>query len=238
MYIGQLFISEDSLSQGFDWQNGARFPYVIPNLYVGVSTSYSGSVHNGNFNLKEDLIDCCSFTDGSGNEQSFGIVTEYWYDGLTALSANINFSAIKGDFSVRTVLPTREGEFVSDYGFNSTLKYLDLELLVRRRIGISHFSAGAGLNLGFLLTSEGVYTEQAVSDNVPFERRILSTGTIRDLRSFSLSPFVYLAYDANLGTGYYASPNLSLSYTLNSIIAEESWRRLSISFGIRIVRSI
>lgn len=235
-----IFVSSSliSISQGFDWQQGGRYPYEIPVFYVGINTSYNVNNHYGNFNFKEDFIECCKFTNGSGNGYRFGFIGEYWYDATTALSATIDYSETSGNFSIRSVLPTRTGDFISDYIYESSIKNINLELLARRRIKLSHFSYGAGLKFSYLINENNQYSEQSISNNVPFEKRIIASGTINDLNSLTISPVIFLSYDVSLGVGYYVSPNLSLSYNIISLIEDEAWRKLSFSFGIRILRNL
>jgi hypothetical protein len=227
-----------SNSQGFDWQTSGRMPYTIPNLFIGINTGYTYNNHYGEFNLKEDFVECCQFTTGSGAGYNFGLIGEYWYDGYTAFSAGLDFSTVGGDFTVQSVLPTKEGDFITEYGFNSTINYLNLEFGAKRRIYDTHITYGFGLRFSAVISSNSNYTEQAISNNVPFEKRTMNNGSIQDLNTLLLSPVLLIGYDASLGTGYYASPNISLAYNLNSVIEDEPWRRLSISLGIRIFRNL
>lgn len=227
-----------SYSQGFDWQTSGRLPYNVPQLFVGFSSNYAVNFHNGEFNLNEDFIECCNFTEGSGNGFSFGIKSEYWLDGLSAVSAGINFNNTRGEFLTRSVLPTRNGDFITEYGFNSDITNLNLEFLYRRRIKQTHFSIGGGIVFSALISSNSDYTEQALSNNVPFELRTINNGGINQLNSLLISPLIFFAYDVSLGIGYYASPNLSITYNLNSRIEDEPWRTFSLLFGIRIFRNL
>ncbi|MBX3044154.1 MAG: hypothetical protein KIT33_04235 [Candidatus Kapabacteria bacterium] len=229
---------QNIFAQGFDWQKGGRMPYQIPNLYAGISLKYSYNSHFGEFNFKENFIECCKFTEGSGSGFNLGLTTEYWYDSHTALMLDVNFSKINSEFAVRSILPTRGDDFITEYGFNSTLNMINIESGGRFRILNTHFSIGGVLRFSALVSSNSEYSEQAISQNVPFERRIIPNGSISELNSIVISPVVTFAYDAQLGTGYYATPNISLSYTLNSIIQDESLRRFGVEFGIRIMRSL
>jgi len=227
-----------SFSQGFDWQTSGRMPYIIPNLYIGINTGYSFNNHSGEFNLKEDFVECCQFTSGTGTGYNFGLAGEYWYDGYTAFNLVVDFTNAGGDFTIQSVVPTREGDFITEYGFNSSINYLNFEFGVKRRIYDTHITYGGGLRFSALISSNSNYTEQAISNNVPFEKRTINNGTIQDLNSLLLSPVLFIGYDASLGIGYYASPHLSISYNINSVIEDESWRRFSISLGIRIFRNL
>ena len=227
-----------SFSQGFDWQTSGRMPYIIPDLFIGLNTGYTYYNHSGEFNLKEDFVECCQFTSGTGRGYNFGLVGEYWYDGYTAFIATIDFSKVGGDFTIQSVLPTKEGDFITEYGFNSVINYLNFEFGIKRRIYETHITYGGGLKFSVVISSNSNYTEQAISNNVPFEKRTINNGAIQDLNSILLSPVLFIGYDASLGIGYYASPNVSLSYNLNSVIEDESWRRFSISLGMKIFRNL
>lgn len=235
-----LFSSMSSVSkaQGFDWQTGGRMPYNIPVIFIGINTGLSDVSHNGDFNLEEDMIECCKFKDGTGSSSQFGLSAEYWHDGYTAINSSLSYTTIKGNFTVRNSLPTRNGDFITDFGFNSTISYIEFEIGAKRRLFESHLSIGATLKFDVLLSGKSEYTEQAVTDNVPFEKRTILTGQIQNLHSVVISPSLYAAYDASLAVGYYASPYLSASYSLNSIVENEPWRRLSLSIGIRIFRNL
>ena len=235
-----LFSSMSSLSkaQGFDWQTGGRMPYKIPVLFIGINAGLSDVSHKGDFNLEEDMIECCKFKDGTGSSSQFGLSAEYWHDGYTAVNTSLSYTTIKGSFTVRNSLPTRNGDFITDFGFNSTISYIEFEIGAKRRLFETHISIGAALKFDVLLSGKSEYTEQAVSDNVPFEKRTILTGQIQNLQTVVISPSVFAAYDASLAVGYYASPYLSASYSLNSIIEDEPWRRFSLSIGIRIFRNL
>lgn len=223
-------------SQGFDWQKGGRMPYNIPENYIGGNVSIANVYHNGDFNLKEDLIECCNFEDGNGYKTNVGLTYEYWLEDFTSIIASISYSQISGNFIIRSSLPTREGDFITDYGFESDISYINFIIGGKRRILGTHLHFGASIEFAVLLSGKSNYTEQAISNNVPFEKRTILTGKIEELNSVLIVPALSIGYDANLGVGYYATPFLEASYNLNSVIENESWRRLSIVIGLRLMR--
>lgn len=232
-----LSISDEANSQGFDWQKGGRLPYQIPVFYFGVNTAYNLNLHNGEFNFQEDFIECCKFSTGNGAGFSIGFTGEYWYKPELAFSISLSYSQNNGDFEVQSILPTRDGDFITNYGYKSSIKNVNFDLSARHRISNSHFSFGAGLRFAAYISGTNEYTEQAITNNVPFEKRVIVNGMIKDTNPIIISPILFIAYDAPLGIGYYATPNISISYNANSIIEDEAWRMLSISLGVRILKS-
>jgi hypothetical protein len=237
-FVILIFSFSFSFSQGFDWQYSSRMPYTIPDFFVGLNVGYGSVSEIGDFNLKEDLIECCKFGSGDGKSYFFGITSEYWYDGYTSYNLGISYSASNSNFVIRSSVPTRNGEFVTDYGMNSTISYTNIDLGIKRRVFDTHFNYGGGLLTSILLSGNSAYTEQGISDNVPFEKRTISNGKIEELNGIVISPYIFAGYDADLGIGYYATPNISLSYNIISIVENDPWRRFSFSVGVKIFRSL
>lgn len=233
-----LLFCQNIYSQGFDWQKGGRLPYEIPRHFIGINTSYSTSEESGDFNLKENLIVCCNFKNGSGKAFFAGITYEYWYEGSTAVNASAGLMVVSSDFKIRSTLPTKEGDFVTEYIFDSDIWYFDLILSLKRRILLSHFTLGAELRFSSLLKSTSIYTEQAISNNVPFEKRTLSEGAINELNSLLITPSIFASYDISLAEGYYISPYAAFSYNLNSIITDQPWHSARVSAGFKLFRNL
>lgn len=236
--IFSIFSISDIYSQGFNWQRGARMPYIVPDFFIGINAGASITNNLGSFNLQEDLIECCNFSDGTGKAYFFGITSEYWYEGITAFNLSLNYYKNIDNFSISKSLATRTGNFVTQYGMNSKTDYLGIEISAKRRINDMHLFYGVGVSGSILINDVAEYTEQAISDNVPFEKRVIYNGKIKELNRINVLPFIYAGYDADLGIGYYASPFLGISYNINSIIETESWHRLSLRFGIKIFRTL
>ncbi|GAB1372171.1 hypothetical protein MASR1M45_22330 [Candidatus Kapaibacterium sp.] len=234
--LGVLFSSYKVYPQGFNWKIDSRMPHSIPDLYFGINATYGLLNQYGPFNLREDFIECCNFDEGNGHSTEFGLSAEYWYDGLTAFNFTVGYKNQKSDFVIQSELPTRNGSFITNYEFVSTINYLSLNFGAKHRIYNSHFSVGGGIGINYLINSSGKYTEQAISDNVPFEKRILYGGNINELNSLIVNPYLFVGYDVQLTYGYYVSPYINLAYTVNSLVDEESWRVLSLRFGLRLFR--
>lgn len=228
----------NSFSQGFDWQKDSRMPYKIPEFYLGLQAGYISINEYGDFNLKEDFIECCKFQDGDGKSYYFGITSEYWYDAFTSFNFGISYIINNSNFIIRTIVPTRNGDFITDYGLNSKISASEIDIAINRRLSNTHLKYGFGLTTTILIQADKEYTEQAISNNVPFEKRIISNGKISDLNEIILSPYLNISYDLDLGIGYYASPNLHLSYNIIDLLKNESWKRFSIGLGIKIYRSL
>lgn len=233
-----IFVSSINLfSQGFDWQISPRYPIEIPNQFYGIGFDYSLASHSGNFNLVENQIPCCTFQEGSGTRYGTSLFYENWLNGTSSYNLSISYNYLKSNFEIKSVVPTREGDFITRYDFDSKIHFVGIGGFFKKRIPKYNVNLSGGFNLLLNISDSQTHTELGISNNVPFRERNLSNGTINESNVLIIEPFVQFGTDLDLGIGMYASPNLRLGYTLNSYIQDDSWRSFTIGVNLRIYRN-
>jgi len=237
IYIFIILYSIEANSQGFNWQVSPRYPIDLPNQFFGIGIDYSLANHFGDFNLVENQIPCCTFQDGSGSRYALSLYYENWLSGTSSYNLSLSYNYLKSNFEIQSVVPTRDGEFITRYDFDSKIHFIGIGGFFKKRIPKYNLNFAGGMNLLFNIASSQNHTEFGISNNVPFRERNLSTGSINESSFIILEPFIQAGTDLDLGIGMYASPNLKLSYTLNSYLQDDSWRSFTIGLNLRIYRS-
>lgn len=238
LFIILLFLSNINLfSQGFDWQISPRFPIEIPNQFFGIGFDYSIASHFGNFNLVENQIPCCTFQEGNGTRYGASLYYENWLNGTSSYNFSISYNYLKSNFEIQSVVPTREGDFVTRYDFDSKIHFIGFGGLFKKRFPKYKINFSGGLNFLINISNSQNHMEFGISNNVPFRERNLSSGTINGSNLILIEPIIQAGTDLDLGIGMYASPNLKLGYTLNSYIQDDSWRSFTVGLNLRIYRS-
>lgn len=232
-----LFSSINLFSQGFNWQVSPRFPVEIPNQFYGIGFDYSHVSHFGNFNLVENQIPCCTFQEGIGTRYGLSLNFENWLNDTESYNLSLSYNYLQSNFEIQSVVPTREGDFITRYDFDSKIHFVGIGGFFKKRIPNYQINLSGGINLLVNLSDSQTHTEFGISNNVPFRERSLSTGSINESNFLLVEPFVQAGTDLDLGIGMYASPNLKIGYTLNSYIQEDNWRSFTIGLNIRIYRS-
>lgn len=233
-----LFLNTINLfPQGFDWQISPRFPVGIPSQFYGIGFDYSLTNHFGNFNLVENQIPCCTFQDGTGTRYGVSLYYENWLNGTSSFNLSLTYNYLKSNFEIQSVVPTREGDFITRYDFDSKIHFIGIGGFFKKRIPKYKINFSGGLNFLVNLSNSQTHTEYGITNNVPFRERNLSSGSINESNLLLIEPFIQAGTDLDLGIGMYASPNIKLGYTLNSYIQDDSWRSFTIGLNLRIYRS-
>jgi hypothetical protein len=225
-------------AQGFNWQYSSRFPAEYPDIFAGVKFGYNIFLHDGSFNFIENLVPCCKFSSGTGSGVNIMFDSEYWIRGDRALSIGLGYYTVSGNFELEKSEVVREGDFRTKFLFNSQISYLNLSTSFKQQIPSMMVYLSGGLDFIFMLSSNAEYSEERLTDDVPFESRVIERGQIDELSPLVLSPFIKVGLDAPLSLNIYASPFISAGYTINSILENDSWRRFNFNFGISIFRSV
>jgi|GEM_PF-606543 len=237
-----------SFSQGFNWQYSSRLPSKYPYLFVGVIAETNYLIHYGYIDLTEGYSKCCTFENGNGIGNGFGLASEYW-KGIWAIYSSFTFSTYPGNFTANGISLKRKLNDGNLYDvkyqnqFKSTMSYVFLEIGAKYRILQSHLHFGGGIKLGILTNNKAVHTESIVS---PAEERYadgtqtqtISDGKISDLKSYVITPRIKLGYDLTFGKGLYATPSISLGLPILNIAKNAQWQTWSFTFGISIYKDL
>jgi hypothetical protein len=242
-----MFINlQNILSQGFDWQWSARLPIENPHNYYGISANYGLDYFVGHISFVENKVYCQNFGNGNGNDISFGVNLEHWteynhYAFFSALQYK-NYSVISSSVDLIPLNEEVIGKYktILDYNFNQ----IDLLVGIKYRILETHFSIGAGLSLGYIVSNGYTATEEILgptevppfSTNPPSYTREITSGELKQLNNFVIKPFFRLGYDLELGRGTYIEPHLCILFPLWSMISGDKVNHYSASFGINLYR--
>lgn len=229
-------------SQGFDWQFDNRFPSKNPNLFVGVNSGFGLISNSGTIPYNEGAFSCCEFNSGSGTDFRFGISSEYWYDGLTAINANLLISASKSNFSNQQKIPRREYFLITNYELEAKSSFLILEFSGKRRLAGTNIFAGAGLGINVFLSKSLIFNEIKDSQtpiNDPFTSRYnIPFANISDFYPFNLNANLFLGYDLSIANGYYLSPAVKVNLPIMSQIYDSNWARWEMQIFITLFRKL
>lgn len=230
-------ISINLYSQGFDWQISRRYPIEMPKKFFGVGLDYSIGLEIGDFNLIENLIQCCRFTDGNSNSISFNLYNENWMnDGNSyILLAKINF--FDSNFEINNKEVIRDGFFETKYIFNNKLIRVAIGGAYKYKIEDIGLYLLGGLEINLNISNKEEFKERAISNNVPFDERVLFDGNIDKFNNLLFIPFIEIGKDLELGYGIYASPGIKLNYTLNSLLENENWRSIFFSINLKVFKT-
>ncbi len=229
--------SGNSFAQGFDWQYNHRLPSSYPVIFVGINAEYGIIFHQGDFNFLENEIPCCRFGDGDGNNSNIGISLEYWYDSKISFQLTAAVNNVTGSFSANSSDTIRGGSMKTQYNFESSVNYLAISPGIKYRL-FSKLFAAFDLRMAIKYNSSAEHSERRISDNVPFESRIIANGQIASLSPVILVPQIRFGYDVPLFRGIYISPYISVAYTLNDVIDSDKWKQLNLQFGFSLVNGL
>lgn len=227
-------------SQGFDWQYSARLPSTSPNFFTGINGNFSYLVHTGNIDLTERTNLCCNFNEGTGISSSFGILGEYWYNGLLAFNFGIFYNPLTANFSIQSEpLPRPSGYFISEYRYETKLAYLNFEPGVKYRISKSHFHFGGTIQFSLLLQNDSKYYEKVLEPkNWPWQERLITEGKVSNLNSIIIIPKLNIGYDFTFALSMYGTTYLSFGFPIMNITNSAEWRTWRFSAGISIFRGL
>lgn len=237
-----------SYAQGFDWQISARLPFEIPRLFGGVVVNSSKISYKGSLNLTESFIECTKFESGIGSAFSFGFMMEYWQKANYALFFELKFLNAKGEmqaladsFPVLIKQIPRIVKVQNDVNFYYS--YILAEFGVKYRLFETNLFAGLSFNFDLKTSSKYDLFEQVLSPpEYHFkdfsQRRKLFNGKISDLSVFAVSPKFSLGYNAVLGIGIYATPQISFEFPLYNYSSQDRLRITTLSIGISILYGI
>lgn len=228
-------------SQQFDWQYSSRLPSDYPKYFLGINANTSLISNTGRISLSEgEVMDCCSFSEGTGWSNSIGFSAEYWIKGNTSIFANLNFS-----MSENTFLKKRQGEIrITDTLFyenelNANMNYILLEIGGKRMLFDSHFHIGAGIAFSYLLSNDNQIIERILKpEYFPWKERVVSEGEISNMKKIHFFLKIRFGYDFSLWLNTYSSTNITIGIPVQNITDNAEWRSWQFSFEFIIWRGI
>jgi hypothetical protein len=228
-------------SQGFNWQYSSRLPFESPNLFIGLEGNYSIINSSGEFPFVENRWTCCEFNEGTGSDLKFGLNSEYWITGSSALKAGVFYSSFLGDFSKITEERVNiNAEYLEQfkYSFETVQHFINLKLGYKYKLLPTHISLVTSLNIDYLFFEQNESTESRIGpvDKVQPYSRSIAEGRIKGIRNLYLSPEIGLAYDVNLGNGLYSSIQVLADLPLMSFSSAAEWRKWQYGIGIAIYK--
>ncbi len=229
-----ILLTGELLSQGFNWQVSKRYPVEMPDEFYGLGLEYSMGIETGDFNLLERMIPCCRFTDGSSNSFAINIFREKWLKNGNSYFIYGNIKFLNSNFEINNKEAIRDGIFETKYIFDSKTTRLGIGGAYKIKFDDVSINLIGGSEINLSIKQSDEYRERAVSNNVPFDERILFEGTVGNYNKIQLIPFIEVSKDLDMGYGMYATTGLRLNYTLNSQLQDESWRSLFFSVNVRV----
>ena len=237
-----LFVSIQNMnSQGFNWQFNSRFPNMNPKLFVGIQTDYTKTINSANIPYNEGSFNCCEFSDGNGNQFSFGLIGEFWYYEETALTFGLNYSINDAFFSNQRQIPRREYFLVTNYELSTDVSFLNFEIGIKQRFPNTFLYGGVNLKSNLFLSESLVFNEikdkQTPSED-PFQNRYnIPNARISEFSTVNFAIGIFLGYDFSIMQGIYFSPNFEYNVPLNSLLSESDWFMYGSKFKIKILKN-
>lgn len=235
-----VLLSLPSYSQGFNWQYDMRMPFEIPSYFINLSVNGGLINHSGEFGFIEKNITCCTFESGSGTNYALNIGGEYWYNGNTALIANIGFESVGGKFTKQNESPrTDDYILITEFEYNNTLNLINIDIGGKYRIMKSHFFAGGYISPKFLISEDHNFKEKKISPMTdPFTDREIPTASVEDLNMLLMNINLIAGYDFNMGKGKYFSVYMKFNQQILSYLSNESWYTNSVNIGFKFNKGI
>lgn len=237
-FIAVIFTSFSvACGQMFDWQYSVRLPFDIPKTFVGGGVAFIESRHSvADFREINEDLQCGNYRTGNGAGFSVFASGEHWYSGEAALGARLEFSQIRGKFTVAAEpIPFKlRGEIYElhrEFALATSLSSISAEFYCKWLLGETHLHAGAALAAGILI---GKKLEQTETVLAPEEfATIISYGESKsaNIMTVSLRPSLRIGYDAELGRGLYATPYFSIGLPIIPASSSADWRIWTFSFG-------
>lgn len=247
MFLG---LAQDTNAQGFSWLRSWRLPSDSPMIFYGVYSSYGQNTEYVNARSFSNVLDCCSFSDGTGNDMRMGITSEYWILGDFSLQGQLGYGTTSATFSSNRedsilIFDERTQTFCPRllrraYTLNSTIQSLELSLIAKKRLFSSHFSIAMGLTAAYTLPSIDMHQLELRigfdSLSLPLEQELYTPAEmVKDINvsGMLIKPIFRLEYDQETVKEMYVKPYIQADITLNSRVTRvDPWRSLTILGGI------
>lgn len=232
-------------AQLYHWEWSPRLPRTMPRTFVGAEASVGYTLHRATLPYVEDLITCCTFSDGTGLSYRFAVLAERWVAPTLAVVGGLGFVQSDGLFTATAPgFPTVEhGIVTTTYDLSTTTRYLHLQAGARQRLFGSMASVGVDLRAMVRVSAEYTLLETVQSpqtyrfadgsQSMPLDQQILSSTS-----AVLLEPAVSVQYDLPLQLGFVVSPMASIQMPLWSVSTEHPWSYMQTSIGLRIVRGL
>lgn len=237
-------------AQGFDWQKTTRVPYEISKSYIGLNAAINADFHTGSFPFLENSLQCCEYESGAGNNFSIGLSGEYWYKSDFVFSPSLNINFLNSSFNSQNTIPRRIDpdlppiQWTTEYESNINFTFINLDLLVRKRMLAEFLSLEGGISLNYLISESSEHINRVISpEELTFENGeseiVIENAELPELNSIIPDLKLGVGYDFDLGIENYLHLSILTTFNPTSFTSEYSWRRYSIGinakylFGIR-----
>lgn len=244
LIIFVILCNSSMYSQGFDWQYSTRMPSSSPILFAGLGFDYAYNYNNANIEFFENQPVCCIFNNGNGNQYSISITGEYWHKADIAYFAKIGFSKNSAIFKKQDSVPRMTSTFKTEYQFESTISYINLDLGIKYRLFNSHFHTDASLLISFLVSNNNTFKEKVIDPNdyfntdPPTQERIIAEGKISKLNKVLFIPQISIGYDFTFARGMYSTLFIRTGLPIMNTITNNQWKIWNVNTGIIIYRGI
>jgi hypothetical protein len=218
----------------------------MPTRFLGVEVAAQYAMHQGDLTYFEDIIPCCTFTDGTGIPFRISVIAEQWVAAKTSLQAGLGVTFQSAAFtSPEQQAPMEDGRVIrTEYELQTNITSLAVQAGVRQRLFSSFLSVGADLRGLITIGSSQSLVERVLgpddyyfTTNPPSkEWQPSSAVVISDISAFVLEPSLVLQYDLALARGSVLSPSINVSMPLTSLASGQSWGYVAVGFGVRLSR--
>jgi hypothetical protein len=249
---GQLLFA-----QGFDWLKSWRLPSDSPTIFIGGYMGYGMNTEYVDSMSFSNVLDCCGFKAGSGNDIRFGLTGEYWLQGDISIQGQIGLGITSASFNAQKediILIPKDNrvdkvKLIRDYTLTSRIQSLELAMLAKHRLFSSHLSVALGFSGSFTLPNDSMYelkmranvdSIELVSKEFTPNQEYTSNEMVKDIEisGFLFRPVIRLEYDLSIFNEIYVKPYTQLDITLNSRVSrDDPWRSLTFLGGFSILFS-
>jgi outer membrane protein OmpA-like peptidoglycan-associated protein len=203
--------------------------------------------HSGDPSTAAPVVDCGTFSGGSGVGPAFSLGLEVPFGRSIGLGVDIGFSDRSGVFSRQNTYPLRDPNtgadvtLTTDYDLETTMQYLEFSPTVilpligtfeRRWLGL-----GVGPRIGLPLAKSYVQRETVVSpengtitvDGKVVQERIISEGELLSPTSVIYGATAYLESVLPISDRVSITPRVSADYIASQLVTDADWT----VFGLR-----
>lgn len=244
-------------SQGFDWIKSWRLPSDSPKLFIGGYMGFGMNTEYVDAGSFSDVLECCKFNDGSGNDIRFGLTGEYWLQGDISIQGQIGYGITSASFHAQRQDPilipqndrVEKVTLIRDYTLTSRIQSLELAMLAKHRLFSSHLSIALGFSGAFTLPNDSMHELkmranvdriELVSKEFTPNQEYTSNTMVKDIEitSFLFRPILRLEYDLSIFNEIYVKPYIQADITLNSRVSrDDPWRSFTFLGGFSILFS-
>lgn len=205
---------------------------------MGVQFGAATYLHTGAIQQIERQVVCIDYNNGSGTGYYAGVIGEWWLDGDFSLLGSAAYQKVIANFTQQSAsIPISENNFLTtEYSLYAVLPTLSVAAAGKARLFETKVWVLGGLTGNVIISKDVLSSETIISPtgrvfNDGKQKRVFSDD-FTSLRCLTVSPEFGLGYDASLGNGIYASPNLVITLPLMNNSSIANWRIWSLKAGV------